>query len=118
MEWCPTNPPLSVLWALGTLYSSPHCSALSPKNLFIPSLGPDAKERWEGETRVSGCGFGEEGGVELGTAEGERGTWRKITSELLQAQAEPSVSVGFSLSFSVFSRFSRLHDSVSICVCL
>lgn len=71
---------------------------------------------------MSGYGVGEEGGAEMGTAEGERGSWRKITSESLQAQAELSVLVGFSLSLAVFlcvfSRLFHLHNLVSVCVSL
>lgn len=39
---------------------------------------------------MSGCGVEEEGGAEVGTVERERGSWRQITSEPLQAKAEPS----------------------------
>lgn len=40
---------------------------------------------------MSGRGVAEEGGAEVGTVEGERGSWRQITSESLQGEAEPSV---------------------------
>lgn len=67
---------------------------------------------------MSGCGIGAEGGAEVGTVEGEKGSWRKITSESLQALAEPSISVGYSLSvfLCVFSCLSHLHNLVSLCV--
>lgn len=63
----------------------------------------------------------------MGTVEGERGSWRQITSESLQAKAEPSVSVGFSrtviLSFHISpisiirSLFVSVSKSLSLFLC-
>lgn len=68
---------------------------------------------------MPGCGRGEGGGAEVETGDGERGSWREITSESLQAKAEPSVcrilSPRLPVSFPVspISRIRFLFVSVS-----
>lgn len=38
---------------------------------------------------MSDCGVGEEGGAEVGTVEGERGSWRQITSQRCRQKQSP-----------------------------
>lgn len=75
---------------------------------------------------MSGCGMGEGGGAEVGTGEGERGSWREITSESLQGKAEPSVcwilscclSVSFHVSPISIVRFLFVSVSKSLSLLL
>ena len=77
------------------------------------------KEMEERETRVSGCGAGEEGGAELGTAEGER----HLEKDNIRIAAGTSRALCLCRILSLFQRLftslpflCHLHNSGSICI--